>query len=497
MTQRLIVVMSILTGLMAGDAVAQQPKAPPGQQAYERAMKVYAVDVPASINLLVQAAKKGHVEAMVRLGYIYQTGPNIRQKDALIWYKKAVKAGNTAAIYEIGSIYAQGSRRVKQDYAAAIDWYQQGVSNKSVKCAAALSEIYASCEDPKFHDGEKALFLASALVKMDPDNPDFMDLLAAASARDLNFEQALKAASQAVNLSNLQEAPRRRELREQYQQGIPHPPIASDVWMLQAAENKNIWAVMKLARQANDELDNNYDPIMARHWYEVAAQSGNMEALLELGDLYFHGRGGNMDMNKAFWHFSEALEAGNDLAYRPLARMYLGGKGTRQSLEKALEYYTRSKEALGGSYTRMNAIKFLMRYPKSPEELYQQALEIIANDLPPKPGAKPRTFAQKTGDVFTRFWLAAEQGHPEAMREFADMNYYGKRYFVREGELDETSGGLNNNYARALDFYRQLERLGIESPEMEPCRELYLEELKERRKRERREKAKQDQKNEK
>ena len=254
---------------------------------------------------------------------------------------------------------------------------------------------------------------------------------------------------------------------------------------------------MKLARQANDEIGKDYDPIMARHWYEIAAQSENMEALLELGQLYFQGRGGNVDMNKAFWYFNEAVEAGNELAYRPLARMYVGGKGTRQNLEKALEYYTLSKEALGGSNNRINAVKLLMRYPKSPEELYRQALEIIANDLPPKPGAKPRTFTQKTGDVFTRFWLAAEQGHPEAMKEFADMNYYGKRYFVREGTLDKHSGGLNSNYARALDFYRQLARLGIESPEMEPCRELYWNELKERRKRERREKAKQDQKNKK
>jgi hypothetical protein len=38
------------------------------------------------------------------------------------------------------------------------------------------------------------------------------------------------------------------------------------------------------------------------------------------------------------------------------------------------------------------------------------------------------------------------------MKQFADMNFYGKRYFVREGELDNTTGGLDSNYSKALDY---------------------------------------------
>jgi TPR repeat protein len=205
-----------------------------------------------------------------------------------------------------------------------MSWYQQGVSNNSLKCAEALTGIYASCKDSAYHDGEKALFLASALVKKDAGNPVYMDLLAAAYARNLDFPNALKAASKAVALSSLEAAPHRRELRERYEQGMPCPPVASDVWIRQAAERENMWAVMQLAGWYGDELSENHEPVTARHWYEVAAQNGNTAALLKLGRMCSSGEGGEVDMKKAFWCFSEAVEAGNKKAYAPLARHVSG-----------------------------------------------------------------------------------------------------------------------------------------------------------------------------
>lgn len=473
----------LLSGLLAGRVPAQPDINQQAQNTYERAMKVYAVDAQASVDLLKQAAKKGHVEAMVRLGYIFQTGPNAKPKEALSWYKKAAEAGHTAAIFEIGSIHEQGSKRMQPDRAEAITWYQKGVSNNSVKCAEALAGLYASGEDPAFHDGETALYLATALCRKNPEDPAGLDLLAAACARNLDFPGALRAASQAVALSNLEEAPRRRALREQYEQGIPHPPVASDAWLLEAAERENTWAVLQLADRYSDELSEQFDPVTARHWYEVAAQNGNPDALLQLGFMAFYGEGGTLDMGKACWCFSRAAEAGNAEAFAPLARMYLGGKGTRQDLEKALEWYQRAADETDRSYnTQVQAVKKLLRNPDTPEHLYQQALREIADDAPTRSG-KPKTYAMKTFEVASLFWLAAEQDHPQAMKEIADMYFYGKRYFVREAETDHTTGGLNSNYTKAWGYYRQLAGHGITAPEMETCRELYLTALENRRKR--------------
>lgn len=447
-------------------------------------MNVYEVDPEASVSLFTKAARMGQVEAMVRLGYIFQTAPNPNPNNALQWYKKAVKAGNTAAISEIGTIYETGYRKQPNNYAEAIAWYERGITNNSLKSAEALTRLCASCEDPAFHNGERAVYFATALAKKDSGNPAYMDLLAAAYARNIDFPNAIRAAAQAVSLSSLEEVPGRRERKEKYERGIPYPAVASDVWILKAAEKENLWAVMQLAESNNDVLGGNYDPATARTWYEVAARNGDAEAFLQLGYMCFRGEGGDVDMKKAFWCFNESAKAKNQNAYGPVARMYVGGKGVNQDFERALEWY----EEAGKAGLRINkehdAVKWFLRTPgrPSPEELYKMAQALIRQAAETQAG-KIRTYSQKTNEVALRFWLAAEQEHAEAMNEIADMYFYGKRYFVRQGEPDATTGGLNCNYTKALEYYQLLQRRGIECPEMAECQELALDELRKKRSR--------------
>lgn len=477
----------ILTSIAVVYSPAAPSKEQQAQEAFDRAMNVYAVDAPASIPLFQRAAKMGHAEAMVRLGYIYQTSEHPRFKDSIQWYKRAVEAGNTAAIYEIGSMIEKGGRGIKPDLTKAIEWYEKGVSNNSLKSAEALTRIYASCNDSKYHDGPQAMKYAMTLVSKDPRNPHYMDMLAAACARNLEFDNAMKAASQAVSLSPLDEAAERRERREAYAIGMPYPAIASDAWILQAAEKENIWAVMQLAALSSDELSDDYDPVNARHWYGIAAQNDDPEALLKLGQMCFNGEGGEEDMKKAFWCYAESAEAGVNQAYAPLARMYVGGKGTGQDFEKALEWYKKAADAGMRQYNfQLNAIRMFLRAPvrPSPEDLFKQAQAMASEDWR-TPKGETRTYSQKTNEILTRYWLAAEQDHLEAMKELADMFFYGKRYFVRDGDLDKTSGGLSSNYTKALAYYRQLERRGIICPELETCHKLAMIELKDRRERQR------------
>ncbi|MDF7801827.1 tetratricopeptide repeat protein [Pontiellaceae bacterium B1224] len=455
------------------------------QSFYDRGMKVYAVDPGASLDLFIKAAKKGNIEAMVRLGYCFQTGTGtpVMPKAALNWYTKAAKAGNIAALYEIGSIYETGLFKIAPDYAKALEWFGKGISNHSLKSCEALTRICASCDDPEFHDGEKAVYYAAGLRRIDARNAAYFDLAAAAYARNLDFNNAVKAASQAIALSSLEDAPGRRERKENYENGIPFPPVASNAWILKAAANNNMWAMLQLADRYDDNLATTYDPAIARAWYEKAAEDGSAEALLQLGNLCFQGQGGDVDFKKAFWCYSKAASAGNEDAYGPLARMYVGGRGTHQDFDQAIEWYQKAVDADLREYNfHLRALKNRQRILKdtSPEDLYAAAQKILTDKTPNDKGEVP-TFSQKTWKIMPLYWLAAEQGHLESMKKMGDLYFYGKHYFVRQGEVDQTTGGVGSDYRKALDYYHQLSRRGIECPEQERCAELYRIELKEQR----------------
>jgi TPR repeat protein len=468
--------------LLAGGTLADIKRKESGEDIHARGMAVFQVDPEASLVLFAKAARLGHVESMIRLGHCHQTGagssPN--KKNALMWYKKSVEAGSSAALYPIGNIYETGGKGVPRDVAAAIEWYEKSVGQNSLQACAGLARIHASGDDPSFHDGPRAIKYATVLVQKNPRDPAGFDLLAAAFARDLQFDKALKASSQAIALSPLDEAAERRDRREAYAAGKPNPEIASDEWILAAAERENMWAMLKLAKRNNDLLSDSYDPSSARFWYGKAAEDGSSLALVKLGNMCLRGRGGPVDTKKAFWCFSEAAKAESPKAYAPLGRMYAGGKGTKVNLELALEWYRKSFDSgikQGGQ--ELGALRLLGKTAASlsPEELYGDAKRMAESNEPGPHGEVP-TFGRKTSLVFPRYWLAAEQGNTDAMKELAEMYFYGKRYFVRDSEPDKKNGGINTDYAKALDWYEQLGRKGIELPEKALCEERFLEELK-------------------
>ena len=63
---------------------------------------------------------------MISLADSYSYGFHVAQDDelALMWCQKAVKAGKTEAMFQLGSIYRYGNNLV-QDYTRALKWYKK------------------------------------------------------------------------------------------------------------------------------------------------------------------------------------------------------------------------------------------------------------------------------------------------------------------------------------------------------------------------------------
>ena len=75
---------------------------------------------------LEKRATNGDSDAMLDLGYCYQTGAGIQQnyEKAMAWYQKAAAKNELGALWTIGYLYYQGLGVVK-DTAKAMEWWQK------------------------------------------------------------------------------------------------------------------------------------------------------------------------------------------------------------------------------------------------------------------------------------------------------------------------------------------------------------------------------------
>lgn len=440
---------------------------------YERGERVYQVDAEASIYLFMKAAKGGHAKAMTRLGHCYETGSGVQasRKLAIDWYEQAVAAGDFSPLYNIGRLYEAGDprKRIPPDYAKVIEWYEKAVVQNSLKACAGVAKIYATADDPRFHDGAKAVKYASVLVQKSPNDAQSHALLAAAYARNLEFGKAVKSGAQAAGMSSLDLVETRRKHLAGYKIGRPFPAVATDSWIFLAADAGSQWAMVTLARMHADVAGKMYDLTKARQWYARAAEAGAVEVLVDLGELCRAGRGGPVDNRMAFNCFRKAADLGQTEAYAPLARMYLGGKGADTNYKLAREWFEKA-HAAGDRTVSLESQVFRhlgeAAEHESGEQLFAKGKELAGTRA--RAGGSS-SWAMK---LYTYYWLSAEKGNVDAMREMAKMNYLGRAYCITAEAPDPKGLMIGVNYRKALDWYEQLAQKGIVLPELEKCREL-------------------------
>ena len=79
-----------------------------GQPDYNEGQRLYnAKDYAGAIEWFNKATNKGHVEAMYRLGFMYEFGQGVAENNiqAAEWYRKAIDKGNYEAMYRLGVLY--------------------------------------------------------------------------------------------------------------------------------------------------------------------------------------------------------------------------------------------------------------------------------------------------------------------------------------------------------------------------------------------------------
>ncbi|WP_036798412.1 MULTISPECIES: tetratricopeptide repeat protein [Photobacterium] len=144
-------------------------------------------------------------EVKTMIGDLYKLGELLpRDYDlAIHWYTEGAKAGDVSAMIELGAYYASGATG-SVDCENAIKWFNEASNGGSLDSKRNLVWLYATCEDSRLRDGQRALKLAKQVLHRQGtgDAGDY-DNLAAAYAACGQFRQAIEA--QEVAIEKLEE----------------------------------------------------------------------------------------------------------------------------------------------------------------------------------------------------------------------------------------------------------------------------------------------------
>ena len=283
-----------------------------------------ARDRHTAMQLIFNAAEKGHAIAMERLADIYRTGEILQEKVAPIdidraidWYERAHKAGNYDALFGLARVYQH-----RQEF------------KKALKAFHDCAFLYGKREAMREYG--MCLYNGNGTPQ---DIPKGREYIAQAALFDEDFS-ALGG----------------EYLRQNYGVEVPMPETAEDRLqrkyalenfqfdcLLKRAESGDVDAQVDVAhRYLTGGRHNEKSRERALHWLETAAKAGDGEAMYEMGRAAEAGSGATpADFRAAFHWYKKSADAGYGPGCREAGRFLLTGEGGETDPKQAAKYLER------------------------------------------------------------------------------------------------------------------------------------------------------------
>lgn len=205
-----------------------------------------------AIELYKTAALKGDLKAQHNLGNYYHE--KLRDDaEAVKWWTMAANQENdkrsAASQNNLGMVYLDGGRNVKQDYQLALNWFQKAANQGDVEAQTSLGSMYGKGLGTKQDD-------------------------------KLSFEWHLKAAKNGKITAQ-------RNVGTKYYNGVGVKQDYKQAfyWFQKAAEQGDEKSQYYLGYLYHKGEGTIKDLVMAKKWYEKAAAQGNQNAIDELKNL--------------------------------------------------------------------------------------------------------------------------------------------------------------------------------------------------------------------
>ena len=380
-------------------------------------------------------AKAGATASMTLLGVMAQRGLGVEKDEAaaLAWYRKAAEAGDrramnivttnvyngigiakdspeakalaqdmmqrTAAVATAAATPAQAAERgdprqqfnlaaqleQERKYDEAIQWYTRAAAQDFRPAELNLAQMYEKGIGVK-QDSAEARKRYRRLSDLGDAEARYRLARLAADAGDTKEAVALYErlvrdddSRAMVDLGQMHEEGR----------GVPKNPARAAQLYEGAAERSN-WARAKLGILYLESKDFS----KARHWLQRSANDGNGAARNNLGVMHERGLGGPADYRAARDLYFRALEARNPEAMGNLENLFASGRGA-PSGEAAVEWYKRGADI------------------ELPSAQYRLGRIYARGEGVPRNEPLAAVYLQN----------AAQQGHPEARKEAAELFY--------------------------------------------------------------------------
>ncbi len=239
-------------------------------------------NISKAVNILKKEAKRGNLQAILKLGDIYRTGRGVKvsNEKALLWYKKASQKSAKANLF-IARIYQDANGTAKN----IINYYQKAAKLNSTKALFALANIYFQGKIvPK--DIKKALSLYKEAAKRG-DKYSIYNL-------GFIYENGIG-------------------VQKDYKKAFEYYLNAAQKGYLNAKYNTAIcYYLGKGVKQDKKE---------AFRWFKEAAKDGDIESIYNVGVMYYKGEGVLRNKIYAFNYLWEAAKNSHQKAQDILDKM--------------------------------------------------------------------------------------------------------------------------------------------------------------------------------
>ncbi len=265
-----------------------------------------------------QGADKGDAQALFLLGRRCEEGwdgpPDLKKAEG--YFKRAGKAGNAAALCNLGVLYEFrgdqfGFRSQLEARRKAFECYQQSAERNNTAAMANVANILNSgwfaAADPA---AAEKLYLRC--IELEPEHGRALGGLGTI------YENRLRAAVK--NNDTAAAEPLRKKMLDYYEA---------------AARLHNAYAIRDLGDLYSEGKLVPADQLRAYQHYTDAAERGLTSLHYRLGQMHEKGEGVPVTLDEAAYHYRLAALDGNLPALRRLCDLYLGDSGMARDLDRA------------------------------------------------------------------------------------------------------------------------------------------------------------------
>jgi TPR repeat protein len=336
-----------LERLPAGSFQVASRSAQPGQDLVVSAREAFARgDYAAAARDWNTAAKAGNGAAMYNLGVMSLTGKGA-PKDAAAaarWFKASADAGHSGGMVNWALCRLNGFGTAK-DERDGFGWLQKASDKGSATAMGMLAEAYLRgrgvAQDPR----QAAGWLQKAVDAGDgPSIAQLGDLYERGQGVPRDPRRAFTLYERAAVAGDTDAMVR---LGYAYEDGeaVAKDEVQAATWYQRAAEAGNSEGMSSLAVMLESGSGLPQDYARAAEYYRLAANAGDARGYLGLGSMTARGAGVRANPAEAVRLFQAAADRGSALAMRNLGIMYETGQGVRADRKKAIDYYRKALAA--------------------------------------------------------------------------------------------------------------------------------------------------------